>query len=384
MSAAVDSAAATVCDTPFGPFQLQRYPARKQERLRAWCGADLLLLETVAATPLPGSVLVVNDDFGALCLPLAAAGADCTLWTDSALTAQALADNARANDSPPPALVVWSTDTPPVGTALALLRIPKQKALLEQQLWQLAQLLPAGATLLAAGMDKHLPRGLDDLISRHIGPCERLPGCHKAHLWRAQRGTQAATPVPQPWSGYVCEPLGAALRSLPNVFSREGLDLGTRFLLEQLPQLAPVARAVDLACGNGVIGLVALQRGLARELWFCDESAQAIVSARLNLETALPEHVSMAHFHHGDGLREWTEPAPDLILCNPPFHQQHTVDDYAGRRLLSQAAAALAPGGQLCLVANRHLDYRSTLAHGFRQQRILAQNRKFRIYLASR
>jgi 23S rRNA (guanine1835-N2)-methyltransferase len=173
-------------------------------------------------------------------------------------------------------------------------------------------------------------------------------------------------------------------RPLPNVFSREGLDLGTRFLLEQLAQLRPVARAVDLACGNGVIGLAALQRGLASELWFCDESAQAIASARLNLETVLPEQVAQAHFHHGDGLRDWSAPAPDLILCNPPFHLQHTVDDYAGRRLLSQAAAVLAPGGQLCLVANRHLDYRRTLAQGFRQQRILAQNRKFRVYLASR
>ena len=384
MSAAVDSAAATVCDTPFGPFQLQRYPARKQELLRAWCGADLLLLETVAATPLPGSVLVVNDDFGALCLPLAAAGADCTLWTDSALTAQALADNAHANDSPSAPQVVWSTDTPPLGAALALLRIPKQKALLEQQLSQLAQLLPAGATLLAAGMDKHLPQGLDELLSRYIGPCKRLPGSHKAHLWRAQRGAQPAAAAPGAWSNYFCEPLGAALCALPNVFSREGLDLGTRFLLEQLTQLTPVARVVDLACGNGVIGLAALQRGLARELWFCDESAQAIASARLNLETVLPEHVSMAHFHHGDGLRDWAAPAPDLILCNPPFHLQHTVDDYAGRRLLSQAAAVLAPGGQLCLVANRHLDYRRALAHGFRQQRILAQNRKFRICLASR
>jgi 23S rRNA (guanine1835-N2)-methyltransferase len=382
MSAAADPAA-SICDTPFGSFQLQRYPARKQELLRAWCGADLLLLETVAAAPLPASILVINDDFGALCLPLSAAGAACTLWTDSALAAQALADNARSNNSLPPALV-WSTAVPVEAAALVLLRIPKQKALLEYQLTQLAQLLPVGATLLLAGMDKHLPGGLEDLVSRHIGPCERLRGRYKAHAWRAQRSQHSAATPAEHYSSYLCPPLGATLRSLPNVFSREGLDLGTRFLLEQLTQLTPVATAIDLACGNGVIGLVALQRGLTRELWFCDESAQAIASARLNLETVLPEHVPMAHFHHGDGLRDWVGPTPDLVLCNPPFHLQHTVDDYAGRRLISQAAAVLTPGGQLCLVANRHLDYRSTLARCFRQQRILAQNQKFRIYLASR
>lgn len=383
MSRAADPDAATLCSTPFGPFQLARYPARKQEPLRAWCGADMLLLETAAADPLPAAVLVVNDDYGALSLPLAAAAAECTLWTDSALTARAVAVNAQANDTPAPTLV-WSTELPAAGLPLALLRIPKQKALLEYQLAQLARILPAGATLLAAGMDKHLPAGLDALIGRYIGPCERLRGRYKAHLWRAQRGTQTAPLTPAPCSQYFCEPLGAALRSLPNVFSREGLDLGTRFLLEQLPQLQPVTRAVDLACGNGVIGLVALQRGLARELWFCDESAQAIASARLNLDTVLPQLSPSAHFHHGDGLRDWAGPAPELVLCNPPFHLQHTVDDYAGRRLLSQAAAVLAPGGQLCLVANRHLDYRATLGHGFRRHQILAQNRRFRVYLASR
>ncbi|MEQ9462982.1 MAG: methyltransferase [Haliea sp.] len=383
MSAAADSASQAICDTPFGRFQLQRYPARKQELLRAWSGADALLLETLATAPLPDSVLVINDDFGALSLPLASAGAACTLWTDSALALQAVRDNAVANGSPLPE-VVWSTDLPSPGAALVVLRIPKQKALLEYQLAQLAQLLPPGALLLAAGMDKHLPAGIDELINHHFGPCERQRGRHKAHLWRAHRGGGLTTAPPEPYSSYYCEPLGTALRSMPNVFSRQGLDLGTRFLLEHLPQLPPVTRAVDLACGNGVIGLVALQRGLAAELWFCDESAQAIASARRNLESVLPGDHGMAHFHHGDGMRDWTAPAPELILCNPPFHLQHTVDDYAGRRLISQAAAALASGGQLCLVANRHLDYRGALGHGFRQLRVLAQNRKFRVYLASR
>ncbi len=383
MSAAADPGNAVTCDTPFGRFLLRRYPARKQELLRAWCGADSLLLETAATAPLPNSILVLNDDFGALSIPLASTGNACTLWTDSALAAQAVADNASANNRPLPG-IVWSTELPAPGAALAVLRIPKQKALLEYQLAQLAQLLAPGATLLAAGMDKHVPADIDGLISRYIGPCERQRGRYKAHLWRAQRSPDIVACGAAPNSSYYCEPLGATLQALPNVFSRAGLDPGTRFLLEHLPTVQPVGRAIDLACGNGVIGLFALQRGLARELWFCDESAQAVASARLNLATVLPDHHGMAHLHHGDGLREWAGPAPELILCNPPFHLQHTVDDYAGRRLISQAAAALPPGGQLCLVANRHLDYRNTLGRGFRQLRILAQNRKFRIYLASR
>jgi 16S rRNA G1207 methylase RsmC len=175
-----------------------------------------------------------------------------------------------------------------------------------------------------------------------------------------------------------------SLYAQANVFSREGLDIGTRFLLDQLSRLRPVSCAVDLACGNGIIGLAALQAGLAHEMWFCDESAQAIASARVNAGRLLQTLPHGARFLHGDGLLDWSGPAPELVLCNPPFHIQHTVDDFVGRRLIQQAAQRLAPGGALCMVANRHLDYRAALRRGFRHWQVLAENRKFRVYLAER
>jgi 16S rRNA G1207 methylase RsmC len=323
-------------------------------------------------------VLTVNDEHGALSLPLAATA----LWTDSALAALALEANRQRNASPP-VTIVWSVDLPPAPLPLVVLRVPKHKALLEYQLSRLAPLLPDGARLLAAGMDKHLPADTRAIIERHIGPTDCLPGRHKAHCFSARRDDRIALPVPA-WTHYRCEPLGADLASLPGVFSRERLDSGSRLLLEQLGQLRPVQRLADLACGNGVLGLVALQRGLARELLFLDESAMALASARANLGRLAPEMADRVVFHHGDGLRGWEGPAPQLILCNPPFHLQHTVDDYAGRRLLAQAATALAPAGELCLVANRHLDYRPALQPHFPQIRQLARNRKFTVYLARR
>jgi len=98
-------AADTSYQTPFGSFQLQRYPARRPEPLRAWCGADTLLLETAAAAALPATTLLVNDEHGALCVPLAAAGTTCALWTDSALAALALGRNRLANNGPPVTVV---------------------------------------------------------------------------------------------------------------------------------------------------------------------------------------------------------------------------------------------------------------------------------------
>ena len=363
--------------TPYGRFELQRYPARRQEPLRAWCAADTLLLEATAGLSVPGEdTLVVNDEHGALCVALQPAA----LWTDSALSAQALKHNCDANQrSPTP--VVWSTQTPSCAPACVVLRVPKQLPYFEYQLARLARLMPTGATLLAAGMDKHLSPRTAKILERYIGPTERQRGQRKARLFRATRDERPPA-TDNATATYYCESLDAELRALPNVFSRDKLDIGSRFLLDYLGQLAPVTTLIDLACGNGVLGLAAVQCGLAREVIFCDESAMAIASAWLNASRLFARQADSFVFHQGDGLLEYAGNPAELILCNPPFHLNHTVDEFAGRHLLQQCNKHLQSGGRLCLVANRHLDYLPTLQREFRRVEKVAGNNKFTIWLA--
>ena len=110
----------------------------------------------------------------------------------------------------------------------------------------------------------------------------------------------------------------------------------------------------------------------------------AIASARLNVTRLAPGLQGRCVFHHGDGLLDYRGPMAELILCNPPFHLNHAVDEYAGRRLLTQCASHLEPGGRLCLVANRHLDYQATLRRDFRRLEKLAQDKRFIVWLAQR
>ena len=154
-------------------------------------------------------------------------------------------------------------------------------------------------------------------------------------------------------------------------------------LEELLHSLEPADHILDLACGNGVIGLAAWHQGLSRRLTFCDESAMAICSARENATHFFKDAADAFGFHHGDGLKGLPEQA-DLILCNPPFHLGHTVDDLAGRRLLAQCAGALKPEGQLIMVANAHLKYRPILSQGFHEVEQLQRNRKFVLWRARR
>ena len=372
------SGAASTFNTSFGTFDLLRYPPRPREPLRAWCAADELLLEEVQGLGVPSNqVLVANDEQGALCTALQPRA----LWTDSAMAALALAANLRRNQRNK-VEVVWSTGPPPGDAILAVLRVPKQLPYFEYQLAHLAGALPAGATLLAAGMDKHLSPRTAGLLEHYIGPTERHPGRRKARLFSATL-LDSPRPPPPPDTRYYCDELGAELIALPNVFSREGLDIGSRFLLAHLDRLAPSGTVLDLACGNGVLGLAALQRGLAAQLVCCDESAMASASTRANLQRLFPERSADILVRQGDGLLAYRGPAPQLILCNPPFHINHAVDEFAGRRLLSQCAEVLAPGGELLLVANRHLDYGPTLRRAFGTVKQLARNSKFILWHAS-
>ena len=363
--------------SPYGTFDLSRYPFRAGETLLAWCGADTLALEEVHRRAIAGArILVVNDAHGALCVALQPQA----LWTDSMLAVQALRQNERANNRPQTP-VIWSTDTPTVAVDLVVLRVPKQRVYLEYQLSELARLLPTGAIVLAAGMDKHLSPHTAAMLERYIGPTERLPGKRKARLFIAVRDRRQV--VERDVSAtYYCAPLGANLDNLPNVFSQDKLDAGTRFLLEHLHLAEPVETAMDLACGNGVIGLVAVKQGLAENLVFCDESALAIASARHNATTIFPQQSHSFQFHHGDGLAHYAGAAAQLILCNPPFHQEHIVNEFAGRRLLQQCSEYLAPQGHLLLVANRHLDYLPLLRCRFSDVKKCASNAKFTILSA--
>jgi len=372
-----------VATGPFENLNLRPHPPVKQGL--AFNSADALLVEGAAARGFSSeSTLVVNDEFGALCVSMHARA----LWTDSFLSSISVSNNLLRNHCAP-VKVIWSTDDlqkklsqeSKATCSTVVMRVPKQLPYFEYQLSQLSQCLPLGTVLLAAGMDKHLAPTTAELIEKYIGPVERHRGQRKARLFSSTLDDRQRTPYPGT-SEYYCEALGKTLVSLPNVFARDKIDIGSRFLLEQLVKLEPVNKITDLACGNGIIGLTALSRQLCKNLLLCDESAMAIESARINACDAFPNH--NIDFHHGDGLCDFTGEPAELILCNPPFHHNHRVDETVGRRLLVQAAAHLVEGGCLCMVGNRHLNYLPVLRREFGRVEQLAQNNKFIIWLAYR
>ncbi|MDX1804123.1 MAG: methyltransferase [Alcanivorax sp.] len=359
---------------PWGTLALKRWPRRRQEPLQAWDNADRYLLNTLVDRGRGESTLVVNDQHGALWLAASQRGSAKSLG-DSWLARQAAlvnaADNALSVDE---ADWLWPGDTP-CQPDQVLLRVPKELALLEYQLETLSACLPSGTPLWLAGMDKHLPRQLVTVMQRYLGNGRAELGWKKARLFSAEAPGKRLQASPFP--GRV--KAGAwQLTVHAGVFAQQQLDIGARLFMAHLPRNLPEgSRVADLGCGNGVIGMTALAQNPQATVIFCDESWLALESARDNVARYFPDR--QCHFHLGDGLAGLSERF-DAILLNPPFHQGHVVGDQVARRLFRQAHRALAPGGELRVIGNRHLGYHKLLAGLFDKVTQLGGDRKFVVW----
>lgn len=362
--------------SPFATLELDRQPPRRDDPLQAFDAADEYLLQQVAEDGLAPSarVLVLNDGFGALAASLAA-HARVTSSGDSHLAALALAANLARNGLAAEAVTFVPASEAISGPFdLVLVRVPKTLALLEEQLIRLHGQLAPGARVIAAGMLKHLPRAAGDLLERHIGPVQASLAVKKARLLFATPEARPAVASPYP-SRYRLDAPPLTLVNHANVFCREGLDIGTRAFLPHLPQGLGQARVADLGCGNGVLALACALANPEAQFTLVDESYMAVQSARENWSAAFGERP--VAIRGADGLADQPPRSLELILCNPPFHQQQVVGDFLAWRMFQQARAALTEQGELWLVGNRHLGYHVKLKRLFGRVEQIAATPKF-------
>jgi len=368
-----------------GEFELNRLPKRPRELLRAWDAADEYLLDTVAdaSTTLSTGgtrVLIVNDSFGALAVALSAFRPHAV--SDSYLSQQATRLNLAANDFPEHSVSLLSSLEPLEGMFdLVLIKVPKTLALLEDQLIRLRPHLTASTRVVVAGMIKTLPSSVWKLLERLIGPTTTSLARKKARLIFASLDAGLIVP-PSPYPvSYRLENTEYLISNHANVFSRDSLDIGTRFFLQHLPSRQDACDIIDLGCGNGLVGLIAAERSPSATVHFIDESFMAVASARDNFQRVFGEQRE-ATFRVGDGLMEVESESADLILCNPPFHQQNTIGDQIAVSLFKQSQRVLRKSGELWVIGNRHLDYHSYLARLFGAHSVVASNSKFVIVKA--
>ncbi len=111
----------------------------------------------------------------------------------------------------------------------------------------------------------------------------------------------------------------------------------------------------------------------------------AVESARINLTSALGSDREIDCIAN-NCLDGFDKSCADLVLCNPPFHQQNAITDHIAWQMFCDAKHVLNTDGKLLVIGNRHLGYDKKLARLFGNNKVslIASNNKFVILQATK
>ncbi len=369
-------------DTPFGELQLSRRPHRERETLQAWDAADEYLLHHLASNEIAAEsrFLIVNDSQGSLCTALASY--NCTLWADSAIAQLSANENCTGNHRKAPEFIP-ATDIPQGTFDYILYKLPKSRSLLKYQLQHLAAFVSLPERFIGAAMARHIDQNVVAAFADYIAPARPSLARKKARLIQLQ-STPQSTAIDDDIKTITLPEHDLTLHNRANVFSRDKLDRGSRLLLQGMDKLSHPQRVLDLACGNGLLGVYAGRKWPDASVHFFDDSFLAIDSARKNVIANSIAADANIHFSADDCLSNYDGEAFDLILCNPPFHQDHHVGDHIAQTMFRDSVKHLAPTGRICVVGNRHLGYHVVLKKLFGHCDIIESDSKFVVLLAYR
>lgn len=366
--------------------QLSRDPDLDAPELQAHDSADALLLQTAAAdlTGLgSGELVVIGDRHGALTLGAAALFGARGIRThqDPLLGERALALNAER-------LGLTGTFTNHQldekllsGASVVLLQLPRGLDALDEISDAIARWAAPKVRVFAGGRVKHMTRAMNEVLGRSFTEVSAGLGVRKARVLTAS-GPRAVEAAPFPkWAGDL--DLNFELASHGATFGGPTLDHGSRLLLATLAADAPDAhRIVDLGCGNGVFAVAAALVNPEAQVIATDQSQAAVAATALTAGRAgVADRITV---HRADGTEAVPDGWAELILLNPPFHSGSTVHTGVAHRLIRSCARALAPGGELRIVFNSNLGYRSLVERTIGSTRQLARDRTFTVLSAIR
>lgn len=232
--------------------------------------------------------------------------------------------------------------------------------------------------VIGAAKAKEIHTSTLKLFEKYLGETKTSLAVKKARLIFCRANPALAQPLPAPLQWDVPEH-DLTITNHANVFSGDSLDIGARLLLEHIPQNSKYTDIIDLGCGNGVIGLKAAMLNPHATITCVDESYMAVASCKANAELNLkvPEQIQAKV---NNCLDRFPASSADLVLCNPPFHQQTAITDHIAWQMFCDSKQVLRAKGQLIVIGNRHLGYDKKLKRLFGNVSVIAQNNKFVIY----
>lgn len=365
--------------------QLRRWPDVEAPGLVAVDAADRLILDESAElrrSAGPGDVVVINDAYGALTLGAADAGATgIRTHIDSLTGERALEANASRvgltghfRSVPLDAELV-------TGARTVVLRLPRSLDALRDIAGLIAAHADPGVVVVAGGRLKHMSVSMNTVLREHFGQLDVSHARQKSRVLISRAPRDGHDPSPA-----AAQVDGIEVRAYGGAFAGARLDIGTRLLLENLPDDptggSPDDPFVDLACGTGIVGAWMATRHPGAHVYSCDQSSVAVASAKATmLANGIENRVQVVR---DDMLEARPGASASFIALNPPFHSAAAVTDLIAPRMFADVARVLRPGGRLWSVWNSMLKYRPLLENTIGPTQQVARNAKFTVTVSTR
>jgi 16S rRNA (guanine1207-N2)-methyltransferase len=252
----------------------------------------------------------------------------------------------------------------PASFDLVLSHLARGRAVQEALIQGAARVLRPGGRFCCVAHKRAGVKGAIAYTRELFGRCGVVRQKKGYHVAMAVRPADLLLPTLT--DGYITRTLDvdgaeAILVSKPGVFAWDRLDRGTAALVDTIG-IHPSDHVLDLGCGTGLAGLAAARRANKGQVVLTDADVRACESASRTLEA---NGVTNSIVLLGDCGSAVLDHRFDVVITNPPFHQDTGVEYVVGRQFVRDAAEVLSPGGRLFLVANRFLAYTDTIREVF-------------------
>ena len=212
---------------------------------------------------------------------------------------------------------------------------PKNKPEAQFQLMNLLSLLPVGCDIFVVGENRSGVRSAEQMLEGYA-QLNKIDSARRCGLYHGRLEKQATFDAEKFWDEYQLD--GLTIKTLPGVFSRDGLDVGSQLLLSTLTPHTK-GKVLDVGCGAGVLATVLASHSPKVRLTLCDVSAPAVEASRATLAANGLEGAGLASnvFAAGKGLF-------DMIISTPPFHDGMETSLEAAQTLFRVAVRHLTAG----------------------------------------
>lgn len=137
------------------------------------------------------------------------------------------------------------------------------------------------------------------------------------------------------------------------VFSKDGLDFGSRLLLENIPLTEIGESLLDVGCGYGVFGII-LNKILGVKVTMCDVNRRALHLAEKNIKENKCSDCSVIESNCYQNINS----KYSTIITNPPIRAGKEVV----YEILEGAKDYLLPGGRLFFVVRKEQGAKSIIS----------------------